>query len=365
MKTVLTVNRFSQSWQAQLAQDAADRSLPFVLTGVVTEWPAFSTWSLDHLAQRIGSRPVTVGVSQDKVFHYGSEEHPPVRTQEMTFDQAMHRIANRDRASNEHLYVMEQKSPAGHSLADVYPELKNDFSIPGVIGSENLRQTNLWIGTSGNVTPLHYDAANNFLAQVVGRKRVHLFPPSQSHLLYPNGTRQTANNTSRVSLLKPDYDKHPRFRDAVAHECVLQPGEMLHIPPYWWHHVESLDTAISINFWWKQRLAQCFNAMGIQSIYHHHDRGELAHAHGVVDLSEFRDLAHAGEYCLDHGLRCIAVLFGKAEFERRRALADLAGPPITRWQDLIRKAEHGDDEQLDNDQVMSFLKHLMNPRTTS
>lgn len=32
-------------------------------------------------------------------------------------------------------------------------------------------------------------------------------------------------------------------------EIVLKPGEMLIIPPGWWHEVKSLDTSVSINIW--------------------------------------------------------------------------------------------------------------------
>ena len=32
---------------------------------------------------------------------------------------------------------------------------------------------------------------------------------------------------------------------------VLQPGEMLYIPPRWWHYVKSLSVSFSVSFWWK------------------------------------------------------------------------------------------------------------------
>jgi hypothetical protein len=30
---------------------------------------------------------------------------------------------------------------------------------------------------------------------------------------------------------------------------VLFPGDLLYLPPYWGHHVETLAKSISINFW--------------------------------------------------------------------------------------------------------------------
>lgn len=32
--------------------------------------------------------------------------------------------------------------------------------------------------------------------------------------------------------------------------CYLGPGEMLYIPPNWWHHVTALTPSFSVSFWW-------------------------------------------------------------------------------------------------------------------
>lgn len=34
-------------------------------------------------------------------------------------------------------------------------------------------------------------------------------------------------------------------------DVVLGPGQMLYIPPGWWHFVRSLSTSFSVSFWWK------------------------------------------------------------------------------------------------------------------
>ena len=41
-------------------------------------------------------------------------------------------------------------------------------------------QANIWVGTGGTCTPLHYDNAHNLLLQAVGSKRVWTFPPNAS-----------------------------------------------------------------------------------------------------------------------------------------------------------------------------------------
>lgn len=70
--------------------------------------------------------------------------------------------------------------------------------------------------------------------------------------VYPRPGLMT--NTSEVDAANPDLSKHPRFTEAMPLlECELRKGEMLYIPPLFWHHVESLDVSFSVSFWWGKR----------------------------------------------------------------------------------------------------------------
>ena len=58
-----------------------------------------------------------------------------------------------------------------------------------------------------------------------------------------------------VDFYAPDFARHPRFREALAHAqvAVLGPGDALHIPALWWHHVEGLDPFnVLVNYWWRE-----------------------------------------------------------------------------------------------------------------
>ncbi|MGA9377410.1 MAG: cupin-like domain-containing protein, partial [Phormidium sp.] len=44
-------------------------------------------------------------------------------------------------------------------------------------------------------------------------------------------------------------------------ECILEPGEMLFIPAFWWHQVSSLDRLnVAVNFWWTANITEFFTA---------------------------------------------------------------------------------------------------------
>jgi dTDP-4-dehydrorhamnose 3,5-epimerase-like enzyme len=50
----------------------------------------------------------------------------------------------------------------------------------------------------------------------------------------------------------PDLERSPLFARAEGLVCVLEAGEMCYIPPYWWHHIESLDVSFSVSHWWQK-----------------------------------------------------------------------------------------------------------------
>ena len=43
----------------------------------------------------------------------------------------------------------------------------------------------------------------------------------------------------KVDFENPDLDKFPRFSEIEGLEVAMEPGEVLYIPNYWWHYIES------------------------------------------------------------------------------------------------------------------------------
>lgn len=103
-----------------------------------------------------------------------------------------------------------------------------------------------------SVTSLHFDLCHSVIAQVVGRKRVHLFSPDDSAYLYPFAVAEGAPRVSRVDLgawLSADATEraaHANVAHTTAFTCVLDAGDVLYIPPCWWHHVEAVTANISV-----------------------------------------------------------------------------------------------------------------------
>jgi lysine-specific demethylase 8 len=141
---------------------------------------------------------------------------------------------------------------AQHALFDQLPALAADIATPDycTLGAGELVATNAWIGPAGTVTPLHTDPHHNLLAQVAGSKYVRLYSPQCGAALYAHA-EGLVTNSSRVDLDDVDEGQFPLFGGAPWLECVLGPGDVLYIPPGWWHYVKALSVSCSVSFWWR------------------------------------------------------------------------------------------------------------------
>lgn len=115
-------------------------------------------------------------------------------------------------------------------------------------------QPRAWIG-SAIVTPAHFDESHNIAVCVAGRRRFTVFAPEQVANLYigPLDNTPAGMPMSLVDFARPDLERFPRFRDALAAARVaeLAPGDAVYLPPLWWHHVQSLERFnMLVNYWW-------------------------------------------------------------------------------------------------------------------
>ncbi|XP_076317986.1 hypoxia-inducible factor 1-alpha inhibitor-like [Tachypleus tridentatus] len=237
---------------------------PVVLTD--TELVASAQkWNLDYLEKNIGSGSYTVYLSNNKKFKYFDEskiqEHnlnftPPTERTEMKFWDFAECLRNW-KAGEKRLYLQQPlNDTVGKNMVDDF--LSFNWNWIARQKKENnwgpLTSNLLLISTPGNITPVHYDEQENFFAQIHGYKRFILFSPDCYDKLYPHPVWHPHDRQSQVDFDVPQYDKFPKFHDISGQEAVLGPGDVLYLPMYWWHHVETLqhgDYVVSLNFWYK------------------------------------------------------------------------------------------------------------------
>lgn len=137
-----------------------------------------------------------------------------------------------------------------------------DDCLPGLRAENDIEfgdidpLASIWIGNRTRVAA-HYDEPDNIACCAVGRRRFILFPPGELRNLYigPLDFTPAGQTISMVDFDEPDFDKFPKFRDALksARVAELEPGDAIFVPSMWWHHVESLDGFnVLVNYWWRQ-----------------------------------------------------------------------------------------------------------------
>lgn len=87
----------------------------------------------------------------------------------------------------------------------------------------------------------------NLVAQLYGKKRWFLFPPSETENMKP--TRVPYEESSVYSNINFSCGCCNISGINETRVIVLNPGDVLFVPFHWWHFVENLSTAISINIW--------------------------------------------------------------------------------------------------------------------
>jgi hypothetical protein len=209
-----------------------------------------------------------------------------------------------------------------------------DYCLPGMRRDNDLdlaahglqAPPAIWIGNRVTAS-CHYDAPNNIACCAVGRRRFTLFPPGQIHNLYPGPLEPTPGGqvVSMVDFRAPDFERFPRFAEAIAHAqtVVLEPGDAIFIPSMWWHHVQGLDPfTVLVNYWWASMPAWIPTPM--HALYHAiwalRDRPEVEKQawREVFEYYVFGDPAQAGEH-LPVQARNFLGPFDEAQARRMRA----------------------------------------------
>ena len=233
----------------------ADR--PFVVRGLVSDWPLVEAGrrsgrdARSYLLQRGRERPFTVSIGapgSDGRLFYDDAMAMNFRTLRASLPEIFAEIdAAGDQPDAPPVYL------ASIDVHDFFTGLHEANHVD--LGSRSCLAS-IWMGTRTRIAA-HNDFPNNLACVAVGRRRFTLFPPEQFRNLYlgPVDNTPAGRAVSMVDFHAPDFERHPRFREAIRQGQVaeLEPGDAIFIPAMWWHHVEGLEPFnVLVNYWWRE-----------------------------------------------------------------------------------------------------------------
>jgi len=280
-------NAEMQSVPRVVINDAGDlyelirNNKPVIITNFQDGWASSDSFSKESLEDKFGEYLVRVSVSESGRFD-GPENgelwglgpdtdvlvRPPATS--MLFGDVLKLMSQSNNKETFYLEYLALHQYLGQEFLNLIP-------IPAQVNSTDLKHlvTNLWIGSTPTISPLHYDDYENLLCQIKGQKEVILFPPSDHKNLYyvgrPKGTLQYSYPSqfirdkskvesravvfgSSVNIDEPNLKLHPLYENSHPIRALLQPKDVLYLPAYWHHEVQSIPDEneginVAVNFW--------------------------------------------------------------------------------------------------------------------
>lgn len=206
---------------------------PVVIERFIEDWPAFTKWNLDYMADVAGDKIVPL------------YDNRPVSHKD-GFNQPHAKMKMRD-------YVeLLKKEPTKYriflwNILKEVPQLQKDFTFPdfGLKLMKGLPM--LFFGGRDSYTFMHYDIdlANIFHFHFQGKKEVILFDQKQNDFLYKIPLSLITRED--IDFHNPDLQKWPALKKAKGYIANLEHGNVLYMPEGYWHYMRYLTPGFSMS----------------------------------------------------------------------------------------------------------------------
>ena len=273
------------------------RSQPVIIEKAAANWTAMHKWTINYLRETFGHRKIHVKVAPHGEFEGCEdvsrwEDHGEFHVPDTVLEQLLYpdlvvvRPATIDILFSDFLDIVVGKVNAYRtnnvsayleysSIREYMAELEDDIDEMAFVKRVlKRRHLNMWLSDGNTLGKLHFDPFDNLLCQLSGTKHVTLFEPYNNTRLYEahiaeaklGFNRQTASfrrktlldSTSMVmspiDIRKPDLKRFPEFGKVARMECTIHAGDVLFMPAFWWHEVQSTPDQkehrnMAVNYW--------------------------------------------------------------------------------------------------------------------
>jgi hypothetical protein len=166
----------------------------------------------------------------------------------------------RDKQANRWIYGELPLFDKDGARSGLGPDATRDETSFFLMDASQQRGIHCRFGMPGIIAEAHYDGGRNFITMQRGRKRYILAPPSECgnlHLLRDG----PSSRHSEIDWSDPAHI--PRLSKALALEIIIEAGDALYVPAFWFHYITSLDVNIQCNTrsgtptLYKDELAKC------------------------------------------------------------------------------------------------------------
>lgn len=209
---------------------------PVLFKGVASDWDAVQNWSKEKFKTTYGKIVVPL-IDQIPGIRKSKSKYNKI-----TFEEYFNEV---DKGNK--IYLSFSR------VLDHNPELLEDLDIEWLrqfkTGKTNGEQTFFFMGEEGTKTDVHNGFTQTMFIQVRGQKKWIIWHPKERLFLNPVAGRHTHFYT-RYLPNEPKNEDYPLAKFAKKYEILLEPGDVLWFPAFYWHYVENPMPNIGVAFKW-------------------------------------------------------------------------------------------------------------------
>eukprot|EP00750_Incisomonas_marina_P028288 INCI6616.1.p1 GENE.INCI6616.1~~INCI6616.1.p1 ORF type:complete len:378 (+),score=54.84 INCI6616.1:102-1235(+) len=116
----------------------------------------------------------------------------------------------------------------------------NDLEESGVLGKKVF--THMFMGFPGQGSDIHSAIGCNVFRQIAGRKKWWLLPPHQMSYVYSSLNKNGFSSHTMSKIAIGGQEESPWVKKLERYTIVLNPGDVLINPSWWWHAILNIDT---------------------------------------------------------------------------------------------------------------------------
>ena len=268
----LALLNFSDPIERNKAFGYREQGLPFKVVGVPYLRIAKEKWSEYYVNREIIGKAYVVEHSNSPHYLYweiigrnvSKDYVPPTDVVQMSFSEWLSLAKLADNNPEFKTYRFEKTNVSGFfylHINSLRTSGKQRHFISRDLPFFSTRRENLFIsdissnkgiecrfGMRGVIAEPHCDTSRNMVAMIRGRKRIILAPPSScSYLRIISDISHPSFRQSSLDWSDLQQAKQNSFHRVQAIETVVEAGEVLYIPPLWFHYIISLEYTIQCN----------------------------------------------------------------------------------------------------------------------
>lgn len=238
----LEVDRHDELSEQEFVKNYLNKGLPVIFTKAAQNWTCTKKWSLDYLKATYPDDEFSLidstGLVENDYDMSGGKDRP-VLIDKIKASDFVDALARGDKTYLRFCPIME-----------THPELCDDLDHSWL---KKYRRCFLgisyqtFIGPMKRKTPLHSETTAFFYIMADGEKKWTLYSPTALPLINPE-TEGRGYNYTKLNLDKPDATKYPGFQYLTRYTCHLKKGDILFVPAWMWHEVESLTNAWGVSY---------------------------------------------------------------------------------------------------------------------